>query len=235
MIQLYKYRSFNEHSLESISENVIWVSSPDDFNDPFEYSFHVDPDMPLSEVMKRVSDTTPENHEAKQLELIRAIKEEFDVGGIFSLSQSNEISLMWSHYANSHYGFCIGYGVEKGNDLGNGHCMPVDYGEYRSFSLMEMWDGIENKDPCFAQKMFNAMVLSKDPNWRYERERRVLYTQSRRLIIPNFPIISITFGLRMKEAHRKILIKLMGGKGVGFFQVEKRSGSYNLLAVPFKT
>ena len=234
MRQLYKYQSFNQHSLESVSENVIWVSKPSDFNDPFEYSFRIDSDMPMQEVLRRMPDATPENYLDKQLELIGGIKEEFEIGGVFSLSESNRISLMWSHYANSHYGFCIGYGVENHNHLGNGRCLPVDYGGYKSLGLMEIVKGIEKKDFDFGKKMYGAMVLSKDPNWKYERERRILYSQSSQLITPDFSIKSITFGLRMKESHRKILINLMGGKSVCFFQVEKRNDSYDLLPVPFK-
>lgn len=233
-MQLYKYRAFNSYALESISENVIWVSSPENFNDPFEYSFRVAPDMPFHEVRKRKADATPENYTEKQLELITNIKDQFNVGGIFSLSSSNRIGLMWSHYADSHYGFCIGYGVSKNNDLGNGKCEPISYKKYKSFSLMEMWKGIEQNDPHSARKMFKAMVLSKDPNWQYEREKRVLYNQSNQLVLPNFPIKSITFGLRMKEPQRKIILKLMKDREINFFEVEKRTDSYDLLPVPYE-
>lgn len=234
MSQLYKYKAFNEHSLESIAENVIWVSKPQNFNDPFEYSFRVAPDMSLEEVIKRKSGVTQDNYIEKQLELARSITEKLEVGGIFSLSESNRISLMWSHYADSHNGFCIGYGIDKGNDLGNGKCKPVSYGKYRSFSLMEMWRAIEHNDERFAEKMFKTMILSKDPNWKYEREKRVLYTQSDQLVLPNFPIKSITFGLRMKESHRNIILKLMEGKGISYFRVKKRKDSYDLLPVPYE-
>ena len=30
--ELYKYRAFNNYSLESLSEGVIWVSKPTDLN-----------------------------------------------------------------------------------------------------------------------------------------------------------------------------------------------------------
>jgi hypothetical protein len=214
---------------------VIWVSKPNDFNDPFEYSFRVIPDMPLVEVIKRKADATQKNYLEKQLELIQNIKDKFEVGGIFSLSKSNRISLMWSHYANSHYGFCVGYRVKSSNDLGNGKCESVDYGKFQSFSLMEMWRGVEQNEDRIAKKMFKAMVLAKDPNWKYEREKRVLYSQSNQLVIPNFNITSITFGLRMQESYRKIIIKLMEGKEIKYFKVEKRKDSYDLSPLPYET
>jgi hypothetical protein len=109
--------------------------------------------MSYEEVRKRKTDATPENYIEKQLELIHGIKDRSEIGGIFSLSESNRISLMWSHYANSHRGFCIGYGIKRDNHLGDGNCKSVSYGKYRSFSLTEMWKGIEEVDEI---RFFNA-------------------------------------------------------------------------------
>ncbi|WP_214826490.1 DUF2971 domain-containing protein [Chryseobacterium sp. ISL-6] len=33
--------------------------------------------------------------------------------GIYSLTTKNSNLLMWSHYGNSHKGFCIGFNTEK--------------------------------------------------------------------------------------------------------------------------
>jgi len=227
--ELYKYRPFKDYVLESLSDGVIWVSKQRDINDPFEYYFHIEPDMTFEEVAKRKKDATKKNYMEKQQELIEGIKERFSTGGIFSLSERPNISLMWSHYADYHKGFCIGYQVDKNNDLGNGKCQSVQYKKSPpSFSLLEMWQGVEKMDNNFAKKLFEIMVLSKDLNWQYEHEWRVVYEQSEQLIIPNFPISSITFGMRMPEVQRKKIIDLLDDKKTAFFEAVKQDDSYNV-------
>jgi len=85
--ELYKYRAFNDFSLKNISEGVIWVSNQKDLNDPFEYYFHIEPDMTFEEVVKRKRDATKNNYMKKQEELIHRINKMFSTGGIFSLSE----------------------------------------------------------------------------------------------------------------------------------------------------
>jgi len=225
--ELYKYRSFNEQALVCLSEGVIWVSKPSGFNDPFEYSFIVEPDMTFEDVATRNKDATKSNYLEKQNKLIDDIKKRFETGGIFSLSEQRNISLMWSHYADYHKGFCIGYEVTNDNDLGNGKCQKVHYGEYPSFSLLEMFRGVEKMDNNIAKKIFEIMVLSKDKNWRYEYEWRVLYSQSNELVIPNFKISSITFGMRMTEWQQKIIMKILEVK-TSLFKAVKSKDSYNV-------
>ena len=221
--------------MESISEGVVWVSKPTNLNDPFEYSFYVEPDMSFEQVVKRKKDATKDNYLGKQNELIEGLKGRFEIGGIFSLSERRNVSLMWSHYADYHKGFCIGYRVTDNNDLGNGKCAKVQYGKYPSFSLVEMWRAVENMDNNFAKKLFEIMVLSKDKNWKYEREWRVLYQQSNDWIIPNFEISSITFGMSMPEWQRKIIMKLLGAKKISFFEAVKQKDSYNVRVARINT
>lgn len=235
MSELYKYRKFDSHALECVSENVIWVSKPQDFNDPFEYSFRIDPDMPIAEVIKRKKDATHENYMEKQLELIEKIMGNFLIGGIFSVSETKINSLMWSHYADSHKGFCIGYGKKSDNQLSEKTCHKVSYGKYSSFGLMELWKGFEQDNQDIKKKVFKAMVLAKDPNWQYEREWRVLYGQSNQLIQPDFKITSITFGIRMPDYQKKLLIKLLKDRNVSFYSAQQKKDSYDLKCTPYIT
>lgn len=96
-----------------------------------------------------------------------------------------------------------------------------------------MWNAFESKDMDFPERMFKAMVLSKDPNWRYEREKRILYSQANQLVMPNFEITSITFGLRMPAPQKSIIMKLLNEKNVTFYMTEKRKDSYDLKVVPY--
>jgi hypothetical protein len=235
MNEFYKYRAFDEASLQSLAEGVIWVSNPKHFNDPFEYSFRIDPDMSFDEVSRRRRNATHENYLQEQMELIENIYNLFYPGGVYCLSEENCISLMWSHYSDSHKGFCVGYRVAQDNDLGNGNCHKVDYGRFKSISLAKLFQAFQSEDHNYGKDVFEAMVLSKDPNWEYEKEWRILYQQSDQFIKPNFTIASITFGLRMPQYQREIIKKIIKDESVIYYETKKRRDGYDLDIVPQPT
>ena len=227
--QLFKYRVFNNNSIRCLTDDVVWVSDPKNFNDPFEYTFHIEPDLSYEATRLRNRSATRSNYRGKQKELIEGLKSNFLVGGILSLSESNTVSLMWSHYADSHKGFCIGY--ERGGDnlLGSDKCLPVSYSTFPEMKLSELFEAIETRGEEPGRLLFERMVLSKDPNWRYEREWRVLFRQSDQFIKLGAPIRSITFGLRTPDEHKdEIRIILRGSPGIEYYQAHKAERSYDV-------
>ena len=48
---LYKYRPFNQYSLQSLINGVEWFSQPELFNDPFDCAIFVDSSMKWSRVL----------------------------------------------------------------------------------------------------------------------------------------------------------------------------------------
>lgn len=242
MSELFKYRKFDGHSLETISDNTIWASKQKDFNDPFECTFEIKDDISLLEFRKEIkSNATADELEKIKNSLIDYLENFHDIAGVFSLSESNRISLMWSHYADSHRGFCIGYGVRDNNHLGDGNCYKILYANYRSLSLKKFfiiykecnYDLASYSNDKYTKFLYKTMLLSKDPNWRYEREKRVIYREYNQLIKPNFEITSITFGLRMPNTQKTLIQKILNGKNVKFFQAEKTSDSYDLKITPY--
>lgn len=88
--------------------------------------------------------------------------------GILSLSEAPDVALMWSHYADSHRGFVIGF--DEGHPFFDGrrgpeddffHLRPVTYRPPVAYASITDIDG-------------EAFFLSKAPEWSYERERRVV-------------------------------------------------------------
>ena len=73
------------------------------------------------------------------------------------------------------------------------------------------------------------MILSKDLNWRYEQEWRLLYNnQSNILVKPNFGISSITFGMHMQQPKRSIVMRLLEDRDIYYFEAYKKTNSYNV-------
>src|ERR1039458_1919090 len=46
---LYKYREFSSNHIDALKKNVLWMSSPDRFNDPYDTTIHFDPNRFLVE------------------------------------------------------------------------------------------------------------------------------------------------------------------------------------------
>jgi len=103
---LYRYRAIDDNTIDCLKNETIWISSAKKFNDPFEFNYQ----------MKK-------GQELRQSEYHGVIKDVKDWGVIClnahpelvkdkNQDDSNmhpDILLMWSHYANSHYGMAIAY------------------------------------------------------------------------------------------------------------------------------
>lgn len=226
MRELYKYRPFDLRSLQLLEERAIWLSSLRKLNDPYEYTFNIEADMDFDEVAARNPAATRENYKALQEDLIGKLAHDFDVGGVYCLSARNDIGLSWSHYADSHQGFCIGFAVREDNDLGNGRCYPVSYGDVPTIGFREMFHAIESREERLAMKVFSALALSKGSEWSYEEEQRLLYVDHRdKLFVPNFGLSSVTFGMRMPVWQREIVKKLLrDDERIRYYETKKSAG-----------
>lgn len=49
---LFKYRNYNEHTLNALKTQTIYLSSPTTFNDPYDSSFSFIPEQTLSIILK---------------------------------------------------------------------------------------------------------------------------------------------------------------------------------------
>ena len=104
-MKLYKYYSVNKYSISTLVNNFCWFSDPETFNDPFD------------------SNIVP----------IQTIKNAQLSGAKFlCLSSQNDNLLMWSHYSDSHRGFCVEFTDFTDEEIKNGA-----YGEYDPTIPME--------------------------------------------------------------------------------------------------
>lgn len=101
-MKLYKYFPLNDHPRRKtwltslLLRGEFYLSSLDDLNDPFEFSFGT---MPVSKTGYRT--------------LIDALHDKTRNDGIICLSQKNDNVLMWTHYAERHSGICIEFETKK--------------------------------------------------------------------------------------------------------------------------
>ncbi len=221
---LFKYRAFNEHSLQAIINEAVWFATPGSFNDPFDCGIYIDEEKMEESIKVAIEDTYAENEinsdKIPQDEL--GVREEdkhafqtmrksvydlFQCSGIYSLSSINDDILMWAHYADSHYGFCIEYSRSPENILGK-QAEPVEYqNELPSLSA---------KDVSSSGGGIHKLWLTKSVHWEYEKEWRVINPKGGEAFQFPCDIKSIIFGLKMRKNNRFTIRRILENRNVIF-------------------
>ena len=132
---LYKYRDWNnEYHKKIITDYELYMPLSHQLNDIY--------DGQLYEIINNQKITTHET-------------------GVFSLCEEANNNVMWSHYGNSHKGFCIGFNVaELFNILKDASLGKVSYrGEFPSINDIHNLNFIKSKE------------------WEYEKEYRFKKTK----------------------------------------------------------
>ncbi|NOQ26876.1 MAG: DUF2971 domain-containing protein [Bacteroidales bacterium] len=179
---IYKYVN-NADGLRILSENTLKFSSPHDFNDPFDcYEELIKFDLTKECVEYFVESgsliLTEEDKKLTSVELLEKLEKVYDFENsvlkdiFFNLKSElwiscfskkyNEI-LMWSHYADKHKGFCIGFNLDGLAETFDFILSEVNYPE--KFTKV---------DYCAnPKKALEHFVSTKAKNWIYEEEIRL--------------------------------------------------------------
>ena len=111
---------------------------------------------------------------------------------------------MWSHYANHHKWFCIGFVRKNDNLLGDiARTQPVEYN--CNYPEAEPFDKNGNDD----YSIFTKMLFTKAKDWEYEKEWRLVYDEGNKEEPLPADISSIIFGLKMSEEHKANIRKIL--------------------------
>lgn len=187
---LFKYRDLsNELHLQTLNESTIFLPSATRFNDPFDCKIPLEylklehdeelrrnfarklimmhgDEKAKNEIEDHVETFMAKKHMTNREELLRL--EERDIKrlseyGIYSVSAIPNNLLLWSHYANSHTGICLGFNTKKLFDNCSFSSLgPVTYfDKYPNMSLLR-----DNEDLYYNQ------IYNKSIDWHYELEFR---------------------------------------------------------------
>lgn len=223
---LFKYRPFNQYSLQSIIDKAVWFSKPSDFNDPFDCGFLVDENKlrenvnyALEEICSATgTDISKLDKEAFSiretdikafLEFQKSVYDLFQNSGVFSLSQVNNDILMWGHYADSHRGFCIEYERHPNNPLGK-KAAPVEY--------EDNVPSLAIKDVTSDGSGINKLWLTKSTHWSYEKEWRVIEPHGDKSFQFPCDIKSVIFGIKMPDKNKYTIQNILKNENVIFNQ-----------------
>jgi len=243
--RLYRYRSVAKAE-ELLRENILWFSSLEKFNDPFEGRYilaldeNADAYRPfLREMFAQEPNTTSamiENRVKQYLgrgidyiraelgETIRFMQDQVRSRWSFCcFSRVPDDVLMWSHYADCHQGCCIEFSLLPVSDLG----MLQEVKYTREFPRATFVNAMSDE-----QELAVLAITSKFECWKYEREVRLVRHQSpggvpfsRRLIK------RAIFGINTPREEKERLIAASGGSGIKLAQASRGSG-YDIIIEP---
>ncbi|WJV22257.1 MULTISPECIES: DUF2971 domain-containing protein [Pseudomonas] len=274
----YKYRAINKYSLDALERNSVYFSKYTDFNDPFEFST---PFPDLYKMYTRAADgvdrlyeegklTQADHQHLKQVcqsivldgnngkdEIHKKIREKMTNTGVYSMSEVNDEILMWSHYADNHRGFCIGFDdLHKSMEIAP-KVMPVNYiNEYTDLSdpqiVLDFYSKMFYKYKNLPErkwlkkyetlkkiytryddeKMAVAVLTDKYIKWGYEKEFRLICEHSTGLKRHTPKCIkTITFGLRTSNEDKERIMKICQNSlksHVKFYRTDTVPGLFKL-------
>ena len=228
---LYKYKAYNSSSKKLLINNEIYLSSCSKFNDPFDaippFNFY---DLTSENIYLKIYDLIKYKYPKKsERELKKICKEKLldDIYGnkfinklrkllregaekefgIVSLTSKKDDLLMWSHYADDHKGFCIGYDVKKLID-------SIDYNEKiigpNPTACIQEKINYSKVIPEFSlfdrdyEKVVN-LLTTKSIDWKYEDEYRILKINScnKTIKLDDETIKEIILGCKMNNSVKQ--------------------------------
>ncbi|MFM1693121.1 DUF2971 domain-containing protein [Aeromonas salmonicida] len=258
----YKYRPIDSHdnfqddyAIDALIKNKAIFSSRTNFNDLFDSKIELIKPTPLQlkEIMVRVS--KHEKHFIKKLihnggftyagiEFIQELEKNFneliDSYAFYCVSSNPTSNLMWSHYANSHKGFCIEF---------KSKFMPAEKVIYQDeipklniidifLSSLKLIKG-EEVGIHIWQSLRTKLI-----EWDYESEYRLKANNSmgripadkQFMIMPYNPefVESVIFGCRMPPDAKQLIIDQMPS-GTKFKQAVGKISCIEILKFNYHT
>ena len=231
------------------THDEVKVNSPDNFNDPFDCGISVsvegtDEDFKnlLIEhykekyskasdeeiyqlVEKHLSDGTHRDTEKMKQLLNGTIKAMLKGIGVYCLSEKNDDTLMWSHYADGHKGFCLEFEAKTDNSFLR-----------RAFKVK-----YRNKMPKFSffkkDEWIHEFLITKSGRWCYEKEWRIIDFKGPGIYqLPDGVLSGVIFGCRISEPDEKRIASWLNKRKkkirVYRSQTKKREFSLDIIGLP---
>jgi len=241
MANIYKFRDWeNDYHKKVIDEQLFFCSSISNFNDPFDSTIPIDyagltPEEKIEAVENHVTNNYPEVLGPERLKLIEKVFQESAIDnpeelkknheevvilkieneiGILSFAGNREHILMWSHYANSHKGFCVGFNKEELKKS----IRPLLKTEGKLLKLydVEYQKSYPKINPLkiTPEEYFSLPLTIKSNVWGYENEVRLIFKDgaNETLKIEKELFQDITLGCRMSEDHQKEILEIVNSE-----------------------
>ena len=219
---LYKFRRLQtaedmNHLREIIVRSELWLSSPKNFNDPFDMAVKFVFDATVEEKRMRfrkvLKDEGKKFHEIERLlpelmrktneeeNLVKRLRETTNETGVCSFAGDPRNILMWSHYASNHEGLCLIFEIARDPKTFL-DALPVEYSvEYPVVNWVKDFD---EGGPL-------QIVRRKHEGWKYEKEWRIFKFKKANTHMKFLPqaLRAIITGCRVEEGTLENLKTLL--------------------------
>ena len=230
---LYEYMPLESKYIGTLKAKSLFVSNPKSFNDPFDCWAHIDTASVSSEelaiILTRLSKihkgiASPEdivkiilNYERNRgsIPLIDTLGDGFravaETLGVLCFSSEWDSFLMWSHYAKSHTGICIGYKREGLKiEGGSEKALPIQYKP----AIIDLRHVYTAQGGSISDEAAIAFLHTKNKDWEYEREWRLITEKEysgKRMEWDDCgaQIVEVIFGLKTPQLEIDNFIRLL--------------------------
>jgi len=233
---LYKYRPDNDHTLQILKNQELYFSFTRDFNDPFDCRILIDfsgsnennwralaerERIPEPTLQKAVEGLCSIGFDANEIKRIYN-KANFNTYIIYCLSEIRENVLMWSHYANSHHGLCIGFEIKIQDNLLFIKIAKDYLNKLLSFGHLPI-SKVEYSDDCpTPYKIFDDSIdllkflKNKGKSWEYEQEHRIIlpYGEINKNIIrfDKSVLKKVILGYKIKDTFKQQVLEIIANE-----------------------
>ena len=221
-----------------VENGTMYASKPLDFNDPAELKIKFDFEADFDVVRKKYFEDKPGHSEKEFFDwydgfddhhkwhLAYTVREHYLTrNGIVCLTRNCDNFLMWSHYARSHTGFCIGFDESLVDCISDQALRgDVDYVDtYPCFNYF--------KEPL--TKYVKAVFFHKGSPWKYEREFRIITDTYGPKTFDKSLIREVTLGCRASRKLQDYACQYLDS-GISVYKMALSENSYHLRKIPLK-
>jgi hypothetical protein len=231
--RIYKYAAFDISKI-ILTHQTLKFSAPSDFNDPFDCDIDLvdfDFNQPIApqvaheiELLKiqfkgskwfneKASDRNfwKEVYKGGQIEKIKSSR-------ICCFSLENDITLMWSHYADKHNGICLEFDNSLEQRFVNLTSKDVSEGHV-AYEAHERINYVAEDRHYGIYKLF----LNKSESWSHEKEYRMITINNKPDIQKFYPrfLSAIYFGVKVTESQIHSFITEFGSAEFGHLKFYK--------------
>ena len=243
---IYKYRRADDRAIENLKNDLVWMASPETYNDPYDCSFTVVEETAVEEFLKTAHGKFIEREvkfDRQKIEQyirngVEALRNFRRTMKICSFSAANDSLLMWGHYAGDHKGFCIEYDLEPllATDPIRRNLYPVMYSK-DLYDMTEYFNGTVTAERSdFSPLLPLLSVLRKFDGWKYEQEWRLIrfnkwpspdHTQQ----MPKAK--RVILGSKMPEPKAREIAAICAGLGIEVWKMSMSMERFELTAEPY--
>lgn len=215
--KLFKYKTYNDRTLDSLMFNYYWTTPISKMNDAFEGM------NSFKKFLKKTSKRINSDNSKTKFENLVIIADDFidfalNKIGVLCLTTDNQNQLMWAHYANEYKGLCIEYDFKITQDSKNiFQSFPVSYSK-------DIPD-FREKDMVTQGSFVKKICGIKSECWSYEKEFRIIKNKGIGSFAYDKSLLkAIYFGVRFNDDDKNDIFRALKDTNTKFYQMVMDEG-----------